>query len=107
MVNEKSLANLEKGRKSKHKRKAASGGKTWADLIREIGEQPSTADPTKTNKQIVVEQAFRHAALGNAAILREIMQRSEPQGIDATGEIVFRVVYGKTARTDDTSTATT
>lgn len=75
MVNEKSLANLKRGNRKNTGRKP---GKTWADLIREIGEQPSRVDPTKTNKQLVIEQAYTHAALGNAAILRELMQRSEP-----------------------------
>lgn len=78
MVNEKSLANLKRGNKKNTGRKVGSGGKTWAEIIREIGEQPSKVDPTKTNKQLVIEQAYTHAALGNAAILRELMQRSEP-----------------------------
>ncbi len=45
-------------------------------------------------RDVVIHTAFVQAALGNAAILRELMQRSEPQGAEATGEITLRVVYG-------------
>ena len=108
MVSEKSRANLAKGRVKGIKRRATNNkvpqSKTWAALIVEYGETVSDIDPTKTWKQLVVSAAYRQAALGNAPILRELMQRSEPQGAEATGEMILRVVYGN--RTDNTSAAT-
>lgn len=83
MVSEKSKANLRRGNpgkrdKSKGNRNATTG-RTWRDLIIAYGETQSDVDPSKTWKQVVVEAAYRQAALGNAPILRELMQRSEPQ----------------------------
>src|SRR3972149_10636998 len=84
MVNPRSLANLKrggapnKGKRNKRPNKVARS-KTWAALIVEYGETVSDIDPTKTWKQVVVSAAYRQAALGNAPILRELMQRSEPQ----------------------------
>lgn len=94
MVSEKSLANLRKGNKGNRGNKSARGktaGATWAELIATHGEMPSDLDPTKTWKQVVIAAAYRHAAAGNAAILRELMQRSEPQDI-GSGGLVIRIV---------------
>ena len=98
MVNQKSLANLKRGgapNKGKHQKKPnkVAQAKTWAALIIEYGETLSDIDPTKTWKDVVVASAYRQAALGNAAILRELMARSEPQGVEATGVITMHVVY--------------
>lgn len=89
MVNERSLANLEKGRKSKHKRNTSKGRKTWQDLIREFGDTAcdlidangKRLAPGKTWRQAMIESGFKHAMLGNAAIYKELMQRDEPQDI--------------------------
>lgn len=87
VVSEKSLENLKKGRAKGVKRKStkAEGGQTWRDLILEYGNTAAPAElaaplgGTATWKQVVVAAAYRHAAAGNAPILKELMQRSEPQ----------------------------
>ncbi len=82
MVTDKQRANLAKGRAKgikRGKQNRAVNGQSWADLIRIYGDTQSDIEPTKTWKQVVVSAAYRQAALGNAAILRELMQRSEPQ----------------------------
>lgn len=76
-----SLANLSKGR---NKHGAPRRGLSWKELIEQVGrERPPKDSPARglgsTWKLAVVRAAFRHAAAGNAAILKELMQRSEPQ----------------------------
>lgn len=89
MVNEKSKANLRRGnpRNKGNKNGRTATGETWADLIREYGQSLAplemclAAGYTKVVdwRRIVVASAHKQAALGNAAILKELMQRSEPQ----------------------------
>ncbi|MFH0938261.1 MAG: hypothetical protein V1899_03135 [Planctomycetota bacterium] len=103
MVSEKSKANLEKGRQKGIKRKSTMTplGTSWAELIRSYGETATPRDITAIAglpdgtcwKKTVVAAAYRQAALGNAAILRELMARSEPMGVEATGVITMHVVY--------------
>lgn len=106
MVNAKSLANLEKGRKSKHKRNTSKGRKTWQDLIREFGDSRCELAPGKTWREAMIESGFKHAMLGNAAIFRELLQRDEPQDIGVklnfpalTDEQVNRIADGEDPRT--------
>jgi hypothetical protein len=81
-MNPRSLANLRRGNPGNRGR---APGKTWKDLIIEYGDQYSTVDPNRTWREVVVAAAYLQAANGNAAILRELMARSEPipQVIDA------------------------
>lgn len=79
MVSDKSIANLKKGNTKNVGRKK---GKTWKELIDEIGAKKPPkefAELGKTWREVVINRAYVHAALGNAPILRELMQRSEPQ----------------------------
>ena len=97
MVNPKSISNLKRGNKKNTGRKEGSGGKTWQDLILEFGETVcdirdkggKLVYKDTSWKMAVVECAYRQACSGNAAILRELMQRSEPQdiGVKLKGEI--------------------
>lgn len=112
MVNPKSLENLKKGGKGKHRRKV--GGKTWKDLIDEYGQTGAPKDiatrvlsrDTATWREVVVGAAYYQAATGNAAVLRELMERSEPRdnwllNLDLTQlpiEIVERIANGEDIR---------
>ena len=81
-TNPRSLANLRRGNPGNRGRPP---GRSWAELIIEYGNQPSTVDPQRTWREVVVSAAYLQAAKGNAAIPRELMARSEPipQMIDA------------------------
>lgn len=90
MVSEKSKSNLRRGnpRNKGNPQGRAAAGKTWQQLIIEHGEKqcdlvrPETGElshPNQTWKEVVVRAAYVHAANGNAPILRELLQRSEPQ----------------------------
>lgn len=70
-----SLANLEKGR---NKHGAPRKGTSWKELITAIGDEINE-ESGMTWKEAVVRAAFFHAVSGNAAILKELWQRSEPQ----------------------------
>lgn len=105
MVNAKSLANLEKGRKSKHSRKISKGGKTWAQLINEFRAKDCPIAPGQTWEQAFIEQGFKQAMLGNSGIYREIMQRSEPQdiGIKQSGKLVIEIIEDGTTSFAETT----
>jgi hypothetical protein len=100
MVSEKSKSNLKRGNPGKRKKSAgnqnAAGGasNTWAELIRAHGDTACELAPGKTWKQATVEAAYRQAILGNAAILRELMARSEPQdiGIAHSGKLTIEII---------------
>jgi hypothetical protein len=105
MVTDKQKANLRRGnpgKRNKSKGNQNAVGKTWQTLIIEYGETASTIDPKKTWKQVIVESAYRHAALGNAAILKELFQRSEPQDEKLTGELVIKIVRGNALSAEPT-----
>ena len=72
-----SRANLERGR---NKHGAPRKGLAWKELIKQIGDEIAEGDETRgmTWKEKVVRAAFEHACKGNAAMLRELMQRSDP-----------------------------
>lgn len=72
--NPNSLANLEKGR---NKHGAPRKGESWKELILQIGEELNE-ESGMTWKEAVVRAAYYHAVAGNAAILKELWQRSEP-----------------------------
>lgn len=69
-----SLANLEKGR---NKNGAPRKGMSWKELITAIGDEINE-ESGMTWKEAVVRAAYYHAVGGNAAILKELWQRSEP-----------------------------
>lgn len=85
MVSDKSKSNLRRGNPGNRGNKNGRQGVTWAELITEYGNTAAPAElaaplgGTATWKQVVVAAAYRHAAAGNAPILKELMQRSEPQ----------------------------
>lgn len=73
-----SKANLARGR---NKHGAPRKGLSWKELITRVGDELAEGDEANgvTWKEQVVRAAFRHACAGNAAMLRELMQRSDPQ----------------------------
>lgn len=53
-------------------------GLSWKELILAVGEEQFPGEEM-TRKEMLVRSAFLHAMKGNAQILKELMQRSEPQ----------------------------
>lgn len=111
--NPKSLKNLEKGRTKGKGRPERTGGPSWKDLITAYGELDAPkeyADALKMDartlrrmglkspswKLVVVAMAFREAMKGNAAILRELLERSEGKvkdQIEHSGEVQSTLVF--------------
>lgn len=58
-----------------------SAGMSWAELIIKIVEE-QVPGKEMTWKEAVVRAAIHHAIKGNAAILKELWQRSEPQPLE-------------------------
>lgn len=53
-------------------------GLSWKELIVKIGDELFPGTDNLTLKEAVVRAAYHFAMKGNALILRELMQRSEP-----------------------------
>lgn len=91
-INPNSLKNLEKGRTKGKGRPSGTGGVSWKELIERYGEVEPSAEECAalgitppvlkglgmkraTWKLLVVARAFRDT--GNAAILKELIERAE------------------------------
>lgn len=70
--------NWKKGMKSPNPAGRPAAGLSWAELVAAEGAKWSD-EFGMTRKEWLVQRAFDHAEAGNAAILKEIWQRSEPQ----------------------------
>lgn len=72
-----SKANLARGR---NKHGAPRKGLSWKELITRIGDEETSGAYRRSGatwKEAVVRAAFKHAIKGNAAMLRELIERSD------------------------------
>ncbi len=56
-------------------------GQSWAELLREEGEKPGTADGLRTKKQVVCALMYKRAAEGDMQAAKMIMERTDGQAI--------------------------
>ena len=109
MYNEKSRKNLKKfTSKNQPKRKGRPKGSV--SIIRKIKEVLQTEDPASKKQvlELLVTSAIKHAAKGNAAYFKVIIEYIDGKVPDKTeqtvknrGPAIFRVVYEDRKKIDD------